>query len=34
VIPGLLNRAGAVGGQHVPRALVLPIADRVRRAAL
>jgi short-subunit dehydrogenase len=34
VIPGMLNRAGAVGGQHVPRALVLPIADRVRRAAL
>ena len=34
VIPGLLNRAGAVGGQHAPRALVLPIADRIRRAAL
>jgi hypothetical protein len=34
VIPGLLNRAGAIGGQHVPRALVLPIANRIRRAAL
>jgi short-subunit dehydrogenase len=34
VIPGLLNRAGAVGGQHAPRALVLPLANRFRRVAL
>ena len=34
VIPGLLNRAGAIGGQHVPRALVLPLANRIRRASL
>jgi short-subunit dehydrogenase len=34
VVPGLLNRAGALGGQHAPRALVLPIANRLRRAAL
>jgi uncharacterized protein len=34
VVPGLLNRAGVLGGQHVPRVLVLPIANRVRRAAL
>jgi uncharacterized protein len=34
VVPGLLNRAGAVGGQHVPRALVLPVANRLRRFAL
>jgi short-subunit dehydrogenase len=33
VVPGLLNRAGAIGGQHVPRALVLPLANRLRRAA-
>ena len=34
VIPGLLNRAGAVGGQHAPRSLVLPLANRFRRVAL
>jgi short-subunit dehydrogenase len=34
VIPGVLNRAGAIGGQHVPRAVVLPLANRIRRAAL
>jgi uncharacterized protein len=28
VVPGLLNRAGAIAGQHVPRTLVLPIAKR------
>lgn len=34
VIPGILNRAGAVSGQHVPRALVLPLAKRAWRQAL
>ena len=29
VVPGLLNRAGAIGGQHVPRALALPLVKRV-----
>lgn len=29
VIPGLLNRAGAIGGQHAPRALALPLVKRV-----
>jgi uncharacterized protein len=33
VTPGLLNRAGAVGGQHAPRALALPLINRVRRLA-
>jgi short-subunit dehydrogenase len=33
VTPGLLNRAGAIGGQHAPRALALPIINRVRRLA-
>ena len=28
VIPGALNRAGAIGGQHAPRALVLRLASR------
>jgi uncharacterized protein len=31
VVPGLLNRAGALTGQHVPRVLVLPIAKRLWR---
>jgi uncharacterized protein len=34
VVPGLLNRAGAITGQHVPRMLVLPIAKRAWRQAL
>jgi short-subunit dehydrogenase len=34
IIPGLLNRAGALTGQHVPRMLSLPIAKRVWRQAL
>lgn len=34
VVPGLLNRAGALGGQHMPRAAILPLANRIRRAAL
>jgi hypothetical protein len=28
VVPGLLNRAGALGGQHVPRSLLLRVAGR------
>jgi uncharacterized protein len=35
VVPGgLLNRAGALGGQHAPRALLLPLARRAWRRAL
>ena len=35
VVPGLLNRASALTGQHSPRMLVLPLAERVwRRGAL
>ena len=34
VIPGLLNRAGAIGGQHLPRAALLPLARRAWRSAL
>jgi uncharacterized protein len=34
VVPGLLNRAGAITGQHTPRTLVLPIAKRVWKQAL
>jgi uncharacterized protein len=33
VIPGLLNRAGAIGGQHAPRSIVLGLAARVHPAA-
>lgn len=29
VVPGLMNRAGAISGQHSPRALALPIAKRL-----
>src|SRR5947209_258739 len=32
VIPGPFNRAGAVGGQHAPRSLVLRLASRVHPA--
>jgi short-subunit dehydrogenase len=32
VIPGALNRAGAVGGQHAPRSLILRVAARVHPA--
>ncbi|MEA2496290.1 MAG: uncharacterized protein QOJ29_4201 [Thermoleophilaceae bacterium] len=32
VIPGVLNRAGALGGQHAPRSLVLRLASRVHPA--
>ncbi len=34
VVPGLLNRAGAISGQHAPRALALPLARRIWRRAL
>ncbi len=34
VVPGLLNRAGAISGQHAPRALALPLAKRIWRRAL
>jgi short-subunit dehydrogenase len=34
VVPGLLNRAGAITGQHTPRTLVLPLAKRVWRQAV
>jgi uncharacterized protein len=33
VIPGIFNRAGAVGGQHAPRSVVLRLASRVHPAA-
>jgi uncharacterized protein len=33
IVPGLLNRAGALTGQHTPRKLVLPIAKRIWRQA-
>jgi short-subunit dehydrogenase len=33
IVPGLLNRAGALTGQHTPRTLVLPIAKRIWRQA-
>jgi short-subunit dehydrogenase len=29
VVPGLLNRAGAIGGQHVPRSVLLRLAGRI-----
>ncbi len=34
IVPGLINRAGAITGQHAPRMLALPIAKRVWRRAL
>ena len=33
VVPGLMNRAGALLGQHTPRFAVLPLAKRVWRQA-
>src|SRR4051794_10974413 len=32
VIPGLMNRAGAIGGQHAPRSLILRVAARMHPA--
>jgi short-subunit dehydrogenase len=29
VVPGVLNRAGSITGQHAPRALALPIVKRI-----
>jgi len=34
IVPGLLNRAGALTGQHAPRAIALPVVKRVWRQAL
>jgi short-subunit dehydrogenase len=34
IVPGLLNRAGAITGQHAPRMLALPIVKRAWRQAL
>ena len=34
IVPGLLNRAGAITGQHAPRMLALPLAKRLWRRAL
>lgn len=31
VVPGILNRAGALGGQHVPRSMMLPVVGRAYR---
>jgi uncharacterized protein len=33
VVPGLLNRAGALSGQHAPRMLMLPLTKRLWRQA-
>jgi short-subunit dehydrogenase len=33
VIPGVLNRATAIGGQHTPRALAIPLVKRIWGAA-
>ena len=33
VVPGALNRVGALGGQHAPRSLVLRLTSRVHPAA-
>lgn len=33
VIPGLVNRAGAIGGQHAPRMLALPLTKRLWKQA-
>ena len=32
VVPGLMNRAGALTGQHTPRVLALPLVKRIWRA--
>jgi short-subunit dehydrogenase len=34
VVPGILNRAGAMTAQHTPRWMILPIAKRAWRQAL
>ena len=33
VVPGLLNRAGAITGRHSPRSIVLPVTKRIWRQA-
>jgi short-subunit dehydrogenase len=32
VVPGVLNRAGTLGGQHAPRSVILSLAARVHPA--
>jgi short-subunit dehydrogenase len=34
VVPGLLNQAGALAGQHAPRTVLLPLAKRIWRQAV
>jgi hypothetical protein len=29
VVPGPINRAGSIAGQHLPRALALPLMKRI-----
>jgi hypothetical protein len=31
IVPGIFNRAGAIGGQHAPRAMILPVIGRAAR---
>jgi short-subunit dehydrogenase len=31
VVPGIFNRAGAIGGQHAPRSVLLPVIGRAAR---
>jgi len=31
IVPGILNRAGALGGQHAPRSVILPVIGRASR---
>jgi uncharacterized protein len=33
VVPGMMNRAGAITGQHAPRGLALPLVKRIWRQA-
>jgi short-subunit dehydrogenase len=33
VVPGVLNRAGAIAGQHSPRAVALPLIERIWKNA-
>jgi short-subunit dehydrogenase len=33
VVPGTFNRAGALAGQHAPRALALPMLKRIWSSA-
>ncbi len=31
IVPGIFNRAGAIGGQHAPRSVILPVIGRAAR---